>query len=203
MRRLSLAAAAAAAAAAMSAIAQESHVVDESFTEADGDRVIQVSVEIPAAPEAVWERWTTAEGWTSFATPHAAVDFRVGGVIETSYGESFEAGSPANIKNEVLAYVPGRALAIRAIQAPPGFPNPELFFQTATLVEIAPAGDGSRVTVTGTGFRPGAEFDQLYAMFRSGDALTLENLRKSFVDGPIDWTAGRGEAEAAIETEPQ
>lgn len=202
MHRSSLALAAALACAA-SALAQGAHVVDESFTEADGDRVIQVSVDIPAPPEAVWERWSTEAGWTAFATPYVAMDFRVGGMIETSYGAAFEAGSPNNIKNEILAYAPNRALAIRAVQAPPGFPNPEHFFQTASLIELEPIAEGTKVIVTGTGFRPGAEFDQLYGMFRGGNAQTLENLRRSFVDGPIDWTAGRAEAEASIETEQE
>lgn len=187
MGRLVLAVAAALSLAVSSLAQPDAHVLDQSFTEPDGDRVIQVSVEIPASPEAVWERWTTSEGWTAFATPHALVDFRVGGLVETSYGETFEPGSPDNIRNEILAYAPGRAFAMRAVQAPPGFPSPELFFATATLVEVAPSGDGTRVTVTGTGFRPGAEFDQLYGMFRAGNALTLENLRRSFVEGPTDW----------------
>jgi uncharacterized protein YndB with AHSA1/START domain len=160
--------------------------VDEtSYVEADGGRAIQVTVEVAAPPQTVWERLSTAEGWKRFAVKSAWVDFRTGGVIETSYKPDAVQGAPENIRNRIEAYVPGRLLVIRNVQAPPDFANAEAFAQTLTILEVRPVRAGaSAVTLTAVGFRPGSKaFDDLYSMFRQGDAWTLNELRKSFSRG--------------------
>lgn len=175
------------------------NVTDSSTPTAESDRVMRLSVEVPAPVEKVWERWTTAEGWRAFATPHAVVDFRVDGVIESSYGAEFTPGAPGNIKNRIVAFVPGRMLAFRNIQTPPGFVNAEAFAQTATIIEMEPAGaSATRVTLTGVGFKEGKAFDELYAKFRSGNSFVLQKLRDSFVTGPVDWAAMRAQATASV-----
>lgn len=154
------------------------HVTDASITEPDGDRVLQLWIDVPATPDAVWRTWTTAEGWKSFAVRHALVDFRVGGRIETSYAESFTPGSAANIVNEVIAYVPGRMLTIRNVQAPPGFEHAAEFARTVTTIEMFAVDGGTRVVVTGTGFVPGPAYDTLFQRFKAGNSWTLEKLRE-------------------------
>lgn len=182
MRTLTIAAFLIAAAAAAPSIAEPRfpHVADTSFVEADGDRVMQLSVVVAASPDQVWRAWTTAEGWKSFAVRNATVDFRVGGIIETNYASEFVPGAPENIRNEVVAYVPERMLTIRTVQTPRGFPNAEAFKRTATILEFAPAEGGTRVQLTAVGFEPGAAFDDLYTKFSFGNAYTLEKLRERF-----------------------
>ena len=159
-------------------------IEDTSGTEANGDRVIRLSVEAPAPPEAVWQALTTAEGWKSFAVAFAAVDMKIGGIIETSYKTNAQAGDPDNIKNEIVAYVPGRILAIRCVQAPRTFEHKQEFFATSTLIELAPVNkDKTLVTMTAVGYRPGAAYDDLFKKFRWGDAYTLEKLRSRFESG--------------------
>lgn len=156
-------------------------LVDTSTVEPNGHRIIQLSVEISAPPAEVWTALTTAEGWRRLGVGFAAVDFRTGGIIETAYGPDATAGAPGNIQNQIVAYVPGRMLAIRNVKAPPGFPHPAEFAQTATVMELDPVGeDGARVTLTATGFAPGPAFDTLYGFFHQGNAQTLEALRDSF-----------------------
>jgi hypothetical protein len=72
-------------------------------------------------------------------------------------------------------------LAIRNVQAPPGFPHAAEFAETATVMELAPVGsDRTRITLTATGFAPGPAFDTLYGFFLTGNGQTLEMLRDSF-----------------------
>lgn len=159
-------------------------VTDTSFTEADGDRVLQFSATIPAPPSEVWTVLTTADGWRRLGVQSAAVDFRVGGVIETNYKPGVPVGDRSNIKNRIEAYVPGRILVIRNIQAPPGFSHAAEYAETATVMELAPAANGAtRLTLSGVGFRSGPAFDALYKMFAAGNAYTLEVLRQSFAEG--------------------
>jgi uncharacterized protein YndB with AHSA1/START domain len=166
--------------AASAAPMAEFPAVDEtSYVEANGDRAIQLTVQIPAAPDKVWRLLSTSEGWKSFATAEAWVDFRVGGMIETAYKPGAVHGQAGNIKNEIVAHVPGRLLVIRNVQAPPGFANAEAFSRTLTVIELRPAGpDATAVTLSAIGFGKGPAFDDLYGKFRMGDAWTLDSLRK-------------------------
>lgn len=154
---------------------------DTSGVEPNGHRIIQLSIGIPAPPAEVWSALTTSEGWRRLGVGFAHVDFRTGGIIETAYAPDATAGAPGNIRNQIVAYVPGRMLAIRNVQAPPGFPHAAEFAETATVMELAPVGDGhTRLTLTATGFGPGPAYDTLYAFFLRGNGLTLEMLRDSF-----------------------
>ncbi|WP_337186882.1 SRPBCC domain-containing protein [Phenylobacterium sp.] len=163
-------------------------VTDSSFAEPNGSRVLRLSAVIPAERAKVWQAFATAEGWRAWATPLAAVDLRVGGVIETSYDTRAQIGNPENIKNQITAYVPERLLVFRNIQAPSGLPGRERFGETAAIVELEDAGAGqTRVTLTGVGYAPGEPFDTLYRHFAWGNAYSLMKLKESFMKGPIDW----------------
>ncbi len=156
-------------------------LVDTSHIEANGHRVIQLSIEIPASPSEVWSALTTADGWRRLGVAFAAVDFRTGGIIETSYAADAAAGAPGAIHNQIVAYVPGRMLAIRNVKAPPGFPHAAEYAATATVMELDPVdADRTRLTLTATGFAPGPAYDVLYGFFLTGNGLTLETLRDSF-----------------------
>ena len=143
-------------------------------------RSFEINGFIPAPPAAVWRALTTAEGWHRMGVPFAVVDFRVGGIIETNYLATAHVGQPDNIKNQVVAFIPGRMMALRNVQAPPTFPYPKEFAATATVVELKPDGAGTRVTVTGVGYGEGPAFDWLLDKFKAGDAWTLDQLRASF-----------------------
>lgn len=181
MRFLVLAAAAILLSGAPAAAQSASPLQDTSSVEANGHRIIQLSLEIPAAPSEVWTALTTSDGWRRLGVGFARVDFRTDGIIETSYSADAVAGSPGNIRNQITAYVPTRMLAIRNVQAPPGFPHAAEFAQTATVLELdAVDGGRTRLTLTSTGFAPGPAFDTLYGFFLQGNRQTLETLRDSF-----------------------
>ena len=165
-------------------------VANTSFVEPGGDRAIQLSIDVAASPQAVFDAFTTSEGYTSWATPVAHVNLRIGGIIETSYDAAARIGDPGNIKNEIIAYLPGRLLVIRNVQAPADFADPRLFGHTVTIIELAPiAGGGTRVTLTNAGYGPGEAYKTLYGHFEWGDAYSLAELRKRFERGPVDWAA--------------
>ena len=164
-------------------------VVDGSHIEADGTRTMELSIEVPAAVGDVWTALTTSEGWRSWAAPVAHVDFRLGGIVETSYDAAAVAGAPGNIRNEVLAFVPQRMFAIRNVQAPPRTAFDVPTFQSLhTVVLVEPMTSArTRVSFVQPGFRPGEPWDTVYKHFAWGNAWTLEQLKSRFVEGPIDW----------------
>src|SRR5271167_277351 len=165
-------------------------VSNTSFTEPNGDRSIQLSIDVPASSHEAFAAFTTSEGFASWAVPIAKVEFRIGGYIEASYDPDAKPGDPGNIKNQIVAYVPDRLLVLHNIQAPPGFADPELFQRTVTTIEfIALDAQHTRVTLTNAGYGSGDRFDTLYRHFEWGDAYTLHELKTRFVKGPVDWAA--------------
>lgn len=165
-------------------------VTNTSFIEPDGDRSLQLSIDVPASPKAVFDAFTTSAGFASWAVPMAKIDLRIGGMIEASYDADAKLGDPDNIKNQIIAYVPGRLLVIHNVQTPAGFVDSALFQKTVTIIEFAARdANTTRVTLTNAGYGPGAGFDDVYNHFAWGDAYTLHELRARFVKGPVDWAA--------------
>lgn len=164
-------------------------VTTREYRSDDGSRVLVQSLVIDAPVEAVWQVFTTSEGWESWAVPFARIDFRVDGVIETSYDPEATPGAAGNIRNRILSYLPYRMLAIQATQAPPDFPHADLLPSLHSVFEFEPAAPGrTRVTVSGVGYREGEGYDALLGFFRQGNAWTFERLVRRFEEGPVDWS---------------
>ena len=178
-------------------------VVDTSFVQADGGKVLKIALLVPAGRQAVWDRFTTAEGYKAWATPVAHISQGLGGMIEASYDAKASVGDPKNIKNQIVAWSPQRMLAIKNVQAPPDLPGRKEFGEIVTIMEFEDApGGATRVTLSAIGYKPGEPYDTLYKHFSWGNAYSLMKLKESFVKGPIDWKAqaARQQAQAASDT---
>lgn len=176
-------------------------VTNSSYVEPNGDRSLQLSIDVPAPVKSVYDAMTTSEGFSSWAVPVAKIDLRVRGMIEASYSADAKFGDPNNIKNEIIAYVPDHLLIIQNVQAPKGFVDSTLFQKTVTIMEFTPIdAKSTHVTLTNAGYGKGADFDDVYSHFEWGDAYTLHELRARFVNGPTDWAAeaAKEKAEAAL-----
>jgi len=152
---------------------------------ADGARYYEDSIIIDAPAQALWTAFTDTAAYRKWASPVAAVDFRIGGVIEASYDPKGHLGDPQNIKNAFVAYIPARLLVFRNVQAPDGLPGREAYPKTIKTVEFEALGPSqTRVTVSGIGFGAGADFDQLYGFFSRGDAGMLASLKAAMEAPP-------------------
>lgn len=172
-------------------------VSNTSFTEPSGDRAIQLSIDVGAPVHEVYAAFTTTEGFSSWAVPVTKVDLRIGGIMESSYDAKARIGDPDNIRNEIIAYVPDRLLAIRNVQAPAALRNADLFQRTVTIIEFTSIDAGhTRVTMTNAGYGAGEGFAKLYQNFEWGDAYSLAQLRKRFEQGPVDWSAQANQQQA-------
>ena len=178
----------AALASASTAVAA-SAVIDASRAEPDGTRTMHLSIEVPAPVAEVWTALTTSDGWRGWAAPMAQVDFRLGGVIETSYNIAAAPGAHGNIRNEIIAFAPQRMFAIRNVQAPPRTAFDVPTFQSLhTVVLVDPVDERrTRVSFVQPGYRAGEPWDTVYKHFAWGNAWTLEQLKARFEQGPVDW----------------
>ena len=139
MRILVLVAVAALLSGGPAAAQSASQLHDTSSVEANGHRIIQLSLEIPAPPSEVWTALTTSEGWRRLGVGFASVDFRTGGIIETGYAadlvvfdadtvidtatyddpRQYPAGIPWVLVNGAIAIENGRATGALAGEAVP------------------------------------------------------------------------------------
>jgi len=147
------------------------------------DRTLVHEAVIAAPVAEVWDAFTTAEGFQSWAVPLAEIDLRVGGSIRSNYNPKGTIGDAGTIVNEILAYEPQRMLSLRNTKAPEGFPNAELFSKTWSVIYLSPVDDlrdRTRVRLVGMGYGEGGAWDDLYNFFKAGNAQTLDALRKKF-----------------------
>jgi uncharacterized protein YndB with AHSA1/START domain len=173
------------------AAATEADVRDTSYTAAGGERVLELSVDVPAPVRDVWNAFATSEGFASWAAPVASVDLRDGGMIESSYDRSAKIGAPGNIRNAIVLVVPERLLVMRNVQAPPKVPFDVPTFQKLyTFIGFTPLGPGAtRVTLQNPGYRDGPLYDGVYAAFKGGNTWSFMKLKERFETGPVDWNA--------------
>ncbi len=162
-------------------------------TEADGTVTMTHSVLIAASPAEVWAAVSTPEGWMTWAVPLARWAEGETDILETSYDPAELAGGPGAIWQQFVADVPGRLLVFRTIKAPDGFPHWDDYKRVTGIFELAPDGEGTRLRLTSTGYPDSEGGRALVTFFAKGNAATLENLQRRFVDGPKVWAAAPAE----------
>ena len=152
------------------------------------ERAIDKDVVVAATPEQVWNAWTTREGITSFFAPDAKVDARVGGAFEVYINPLAEPGLKGADGMRFMALQPPRMLSF-TWNAPPSLPEVRQQ-RTFVVVRLQPVGEKeTRVTLHHTGWGDGDEWDKAYGYFDRAWGNVLQNLKKRFESGPIDWTA--------------
>ena len=102
-------------------------VRDTSVADAQGARVLQLSIDLKAPPRAVWDAFMDAPTVRRWSAPMAVIDLRQGGVLEEGFDAKARPGDPENIRHEIIAYVPGQTAVYRNLNAPSRLPGRELY----------------------------------------------------------------------------
>ena len=157
---------------------QAADVRNASFVEPNGDRVLQLTIDIAAPPARVWKGFVDEETLRHWNAPVAHVDLRTGGEIEESYDPKARLGGGQTIHHRIVTYLPERLLVLQNISAPPGLPGAGAYPKIVQVIQLEPLADGgTRVTLSGAGYGTGADFDQLYGFFAQGNAGYLKSLK--------------------------
>lgn len=162
-------------------------VASRSLVEADGTHTLVNEALIAAPPAAVWDAIASPEGWMRWAVPLARIDPTDPTMMETSYNKDEPVGGPGSIRQQFVLRVPQRLLAFRTVKAPEGFPHAETYYKVTSVFELEPAkigtndstGIATRLRLTSVGFADTAAGRELLTFFTSGNAQTLESLRKA------------------------
>ena len=153
-------------------------VRDSSMVDAQGSRILQLSIELNAPAKAVWNAFMDAPTVRRWSAPLAQIDLRQGGTMEESYDAKAPLGGPENIRHEIIAYVPGRTLVFRNTNAPHMLPGREQYHNVVSILQVDDLGAGrSRLSISQTGYARSPEFDKLYAFFSEDNAVLMESLK--------------------------
>lgn len=163
------------------ACAEGPDIAHRIIEESDGTRTLVHEAVIDAPVSRVWQSLTTEEGWQDWGPTFAKIDLRNGGSIESGYHDGAAPGDPRNIRHRILAIVPERLLVLQVEQAPEGGPvDIAMLRQMWGIYELDPLEDGqTRLRINGLGYGPGEDFDRLLEFFVTGNAYSIELLRKN------------------------
>lgn len=147
------------------------------------ERILRNSAVVHASADELWKTFTTAEGWTSaIGVAKAEVDLRIGGSIRTVYDPAATIGDDSTITNTILAYEPGRMLAIKPT-APRNAPDHiKAICETGwNVIRFEPLTPGcTRLSVTGMGYKDTELHKKAYEFFDKGNAWTLTKIQEHF-----------------------
>ncbi len=143
------------------------------------EKALRFDVVIAANPANVWQVFTTSAGLSTWLWRDCTVELREGGGWIAHYPGGKTGGGT------IISFRESHQLVLHAM-APERFPEVRRVGTTAVF-DFGPEGDGTRVTLTQTGWREGKEWDDAYEYLTSGNAQLLEQLYARFEHGPIKW----------------
>ena len=157
------------------------------------ERAIDKEVVVDASIDQVWDAWTTKAGITSFFSPDAEIDPRVGGAFHVFINPYAAAGMKGADTMQYLALQPKTMLSFDW-NAPPSLPDVRRQ-HTVVILRFMPEGAKTRLTLHHVGWgsadgENGKQWDAAYQYFDRAWGLVLVNLQKRFAPGgqPMDWT---------------
>ncbi len=156
-------------------------VVGSQVTAWAGDNTLRHEAIIDAPVEAVWEVWTTNEGFKVLGVALAEIDFRMGGKMLTHYDPNGVLGDPNTIENTILSFEPLRMLSIRCTKPPATFPYKTAMERMWSVIYFEPVGlHRTRVILVGMGYTDDEESRKMREHFDKGNAWTLAKLKEKF-----------------------
>lgn len=146
-------------------------------------RTLQHSGVVNTSAEELWKTFTTVEGWTStIGVAKTEIDFRLGGTIKSVYDKNATIGDDSTIINTILAYEPGRMIALKAT-APKNAPESiKSICETGwSVIRFEPlTQDRTRLTITGLGYQDTELHNAAYKFFEQGNSWTLKKIQDHF-----------------------
>ena len=150
-----------------------------------GDLVLFQEVLVHAPVSEVWDAYTTDEGWRSWASPVVSIDLRIGGMIQTHYGQGAAIGDPGTNTLHILNYVPNRLLTLQAEveERWPAIMKEDAHTLMNVIVFEDLGGAQTRIQSYGTGYRDTDAYGELLDFFIPANE-GLFGVLKSKLEGP-------------------
>ncbi|WP_282043117.1 SRPBCC domain-containing protein [Winogradskyella flava] len=150
-------------------------VIDSSQA---NNMVLKQTFVVNVALDSVWNAYTTKEGWESWATAKAEIDFKLNGLIKTNYNNDGEIGDDSTIYLHIINYIPKTMLTLQA-ELTKNFPefmkaDEKDLYNMILFEEIEPS--KTKVTSYGIGYKNNKKYMSLMKFFIDGNEQSYLNL---------------------------
>jgi uncharacterized protein YndB with AHSA1/START domain len=160
--------------------AQETATVDTSYITKTGERVLRIEMEVPVPIDAMWRAWTTEEGLKHWVAPVVALDFKVGGSLQTNYDAQAKIGAPGTIHLGITNYLERQLITLKVnltdTFAKKARDEDRNLQETVQFIDL---GNGKTKLISSMmGWGTGKEWDDTYSFFARGNKWTCQQLAK-------------------------
>ncbi|MBT8233332.1 MAG: SRPBCC domain-containing protein [Saprospiraceae bacterium] len=150
-------------------------IIDSSYI---GELVLIQEFDVNVPLDDVWDAYTTKEGWEGAFVPKADVDFKVGGLIRTSYDPNATIGDSTTIYLHIINYVPKKLLTLQA-EISRNFPefmksDAKDFYNVITFDALEE--EKTKVVSYGIGYKNTEKYMSLMKFFIQGNEMSYEQL---------------------------
>jgi len=129
----------------------------------------------------VWQAFATREGYATLGIQQAAVDLKMGGLVQIQPDSKGTLGDKGTTVSEILSCEPERLLSLRVRQSPAGFPDTRAFANTWSIVYFAPLGaEMTHIRIAGFGFNEGPAATDLSKFFEQDQVAHMRRLEKHY-----------------------
>ena len=140
--------------------------------------VLQQTFVINVPLDSVWNAYTTKKGWENWAVAQAEIDFKINGIIKTSYSKDAVIGDESTITLHIVNYVPKRMLTLQA-ELTKNFPDfmkedQKGLYNTILFESLGPR--KTQVISYGIGYKNNAKYLSLLQFFIQGNEQSYLNL---------------------------
>ncbi|MGN6542248.1 MAG: SRPBCC domain-containing protein [Ginsengibacter sp.] len=157
-------------------------VSNTSYVTQYGDKVLQLSIIVPATVKEVWKLFTTDEGLKKWIAPVAKIDMKIGGSIRTNYDSNKTVDDSSSIKLDIINYIEYEMLTLK-VNLNNSFPA-EAKKEDKNLQEIlqfVKVGEHeTKIISTMVGWGQGSHWDKAYSFFEKGNVWTYKEILKLF-----------------------
>ncbi len=152
------------------------------------ERSIDLTIEVNAPVEKVWDQWATKEGISKFFAPSSRIELKPLGHFDIYFFPSAPEGQRGAEENLILGVQEKQMLSF-TWDAPAKWPEIRKQRTFVTVRFHALGENTTKVTLTHTGWGSGGDWDVVRAYFQTAWGETvLPFLKYSLEVRPVDWT---------------
>jgi len=156
----------------------QNRVVSKIDSTYNNELVLIQEFDVNVSIDSVWNAYTTKKGWESWAVSIAEIDFRINGLVQTSYNKEGKIGDESTITLHIINYVPRRMITLQA-ELTKNFPefmkeDEKDLFNVILFEELGVS--KTKVTSFGIGYKNNEKYKSLMQFFVKGNAKSYLNL---------------------------
>ncbi|MGN6163199.1 MAG: SRPBCC domain-containing protein [Flavisolibacter sp.] len=165
-----------------SIIQLHAQVENTSYTTAFGEKVLQLSIVVPAEKAQVWKLFTTEEGLKKWIAPVVKLNMKTGGFIRTNYDKTKTADDSSSIQLGIINYIENELITLK-VNLNNNFAA-DVKADDKNLQEIlrfVDMGNGkTKIISTMVGWGNTDNWNKTYAFFEKGNDWTFKEMLKLF-----------------------